>query len=263
MQNLGFLTDFKLLGTDSEVTEYPDYFLTKTLSNPTFIDGNCLILKSPELLKDKVHLEQQFKAHFDLETSEHHIGLKLMEKPSDDLLNVYLQDEYEYDKLVVMTYQKKKERQQIKVDPVWTIRQFEIEGDWGQWIENEIKERPAIFSEASFTNYLLNRKVVYQELVQQGKGNFYGVFQNGELLASAGLYIFDGIGRFQQVRTIEKARKKGMCKALIDYIHTRNATKMTEAVIVADEDYHALKIYEGLGFQCRENQYSLTKVLRH
>ncbi|MBL4649189.1 MAG: GNAT family N-acetyltransferase, partial [Aureispira sp.] len=93
-------------------------------------------------------------------------------------------------------------------------------------------------------------------------GNFYGVFREGELLASAGLYIFDEIGRFQQVRTMEKARGQGMCKALIQFMYTQNANQIQEAVIVADEDYHALKLYEGLGFKSKENQYDLTKVIK-
>jgi hypothetical protein len=64
MNNLGFLTDFKLLGVNSEVKEYADYFLVKTPLNPTFIEGNCMVLKSPKLLENKAMLESRFKTHF-------------------------------------------------------------------------------------------------------------------------------------------------------------------------------------------------------
>lgn len=261
MNNLGFLTDFKLLGADSEIIEYTHYFLVKTPSNPTFIDGNCLVLKSPELLKDKTKLEKDFKTHFGLETNQHHLSFKLMEVISGELLSTYLKDQYEYDKLAVMTYEAKKNTTRVLENTAWEIRAFSLDADWEQWAKNEIEERPSIFTESSFKNYLWGRIAVYKALTRQGFGNFYGLFQKGELLASAGLYVFDGIGRFQQVRTLEKARRQGMCKALIQFIYVQNASKMEEAVIVADEEYHALKLYEGLGFKSKENQYSLTKVL--
>lgn len=263
MNNLGFLTDFRLLGADSEITEYTRYFLVKTPSNPTFMDGNCLVLKSPELLKDKTKLEKDFKTHFETETNRHHLSFKLTEAVSDAILQAYLEDEYEYEKLAVMTYKSAKKIRTVCENKAWEIRAFSLDADWEQWAENEIEERPPIFTEASFKAYLLGRRNVYRELVKQGFGNFYGLFQKGELLASAGLYIFDGIGRFQQVRTLEKARRQGMCKALIQFIYAENEAQMQEAVMVADEEYHALKLYEGLGFKSKQNQYSLTKVLAH
>lgn len=263
MNNLGFLTDFKLLGADSSITEYANYFLVKTPSNPTFIDGNCFVLKSPNLLEHKISLEKDFKKHFARATNEHHVSFKLMEKPSEELRKAYLNDEYSYDQLAVMTYEGTKNIEKVLEHKAWTMRAFTSNLDWEQWAENEIQERPTIYTESSFKAYLLGRIAVYKELTSQGFGKFYGVFQEEELLASAGLYIFDHIGRFQQVRTIEKARRQGMCKALIQFIYTQNATEMQEAVMVADEEYHALKLYEGLGFKSKQNQYDLTKVFSH
>lgn len=260
MKNLGFLTDFKLLGGDSEVREYADYFLVKTPSNPTFIDGNCMVLKSPKLLENKTSLEGCFKAHFEAATNQHHIGFKLLETVSDGLLEAYLQDQYEYDKLAVMTYAAEKKIARVLDPKIGTIRSFSSNSDWDQWAANEIQERPTIFTAASFKAYLFGRRIVYRELAEQGFGNFYGVFQAGELLGAAGLYIFDQIGRFQQVRTIEKARRQGICKALIQFMYAQNAPHMQDAVMVADEDYHALTLYEGLGFRSQDNQYDLTKV---
>jgi ribosomal protein S18 acetylase RimI-like enzyme len=262
MNNLGFLTDFKLLGVNSEVKEYADYFLVKTPLNPTFIEGNCMVLKSPKLLEDKAKLESRFKTHFETVINQHHVSFKLMSKPSDELLQVYLQDEYEYDKLAVMTYVGAKNIASVLEPKIGTIRTFNSNSDWEQWAKNEIEERPMIYTEASFKEYLFARVDVYKELAAKGFGDFYGVFENGELLASAGLYIFDEIGRFQQVRTMEKARRQGICKALIQFMHTQNASQMQEAVIVADEAYHALKLYEGLGFKSKQNQYDLTKVIK-
>jgi ribosomal protein S18 acetylase RimI-like enzyme len=262
MNNLGFLTDFKLLGANSEVKEYADFFLVKTPLSPTFIEGNCMVLKSPKLLENKANLESRFKTHFETVINQHHVSFKLMSKPSDELLQAYLQDEYEYDKLAVMTYVGAKNIASVLDPKIGTIRTFNSNSDWEKWAKNEIEERPMIYTEASFKEYLFARVDVYKELAAKGFGDFYGVFRNGELLASAGLYIFDGIGRFQQVRTMEKARRQGICKALIQFIYTENASQMQEAVIVADEEYHALKLYEGLGFKSKQNQYDLTKVIK-
>lgn len=263
MNNLGFFTDFKLLGSDAKVTEYVDYYLVETPTNPTFIDGNCMVLKSPDLLLDKDKLEKLFKCHFSEATNQHHVGFRLMHIPSDEILAPYLQnDQYQIDNLAVMTYDKEAvEAKTVLQEERDHIRPFSSDLDWEQWTQHEIRERPTVFSEASFKAYLLNRRNVYKTMITQEMGNFYGVFRDGKLLAAAGLYIFDKIGRFQQVRTIESARRQGLCKRLIQHIYTVNMLQMEEAVIVADEDYHALKIYEGLGFRTRENQYDLTKVV--
>jgi hypothetical protein len=214
------------------------------------------------LLKNKTKLEADFKANFGTTTKEHHVSFKLMEKPSDELLQVYLKDEYSYDQFAVMTYEAAENIEKVFENKAWTIREFVSNLDWEQWAENEIRERPIMFTEVSFKEFLLGRIADYKKLTTEGFGNFYGVFQNGELLGSAGLYIFENIGRFQQVRTIEKARRQGMCKALIQFIYTKNASEMQEAVMVADEEYHALKLYEGLGFKSKQNQYGLTKVIK-
>jgi hypothetical protein len=62
-----------------------------------------------------------------------------MSKPSDELLQVYLQDEYEYDKLAVMTYVGAKNIASVLEPKIGTIRTFNSNSDWEQWAKMKLK----------------------------------------------------------------------------------------------------------------------------
>jgi predicted GNAT family acetyltransferase len=72
-----------------------------------------------------------------------------------------------------------------------------------------------------------------------------------------GLFFLAGMGRFQSVVTAEQHRNRGICKTLLSEVISRTAGFAGPLVMVADEAYHAGKIYESLGFVQRGRVASL------
>ena len=62
------------------------------------------------------------------------------------------------------------------------------------------------------------------------------------------MFFLEGMGRFQSVITGERHRNRNVCKSLLSEVISRTAGRADRLVMVADETYHAGKIYESLGF---------------
>jgi ribosomal protein S18 acetylase RimI-like enzyme len=77
----------------------------------------------------------------------------------------------------------------------------------------------------------------------------------GGVLASCGLVLGAGLASIQDVDTIASHRRKGISsRLLVEAVHDLAAREGTPArvVIAADPDYHALGLYESLGFRALE-----------
>lgn len=93
-------------------------------------------------------------------------------------------------------------------------------------------------------------------MTRAGLGLWFGAFLENRLVADLGVFTAGRIGRFQQVGTHPDYRRRGICGALV-YQASRYAfdqMKLETLVMVADENYHAAKIYESVGFQAKEHQ---------
>jgi ribosomal protein S18 acetylase RimI-like enzyme len=66
--------------------------------------------------------------------------------------------------------------------------------------------------------------------------------------------VTDARGRFQSVDTAAGYRRRGICSRLVVEAARRTAEQhgAQRFVIAADPDYHALGLYESLGFQRKE-----------
>lgn len=64
---------------------------------------------------------------------------------------------------------------------------------------------------------------------------------------------------FPQVGTHPTYRRQGICSALIYQagLYALERMKLETLVMVADENYHAVKIYESIGFEPEEHQVGL------
>jgi ribosomal protein S18 acetylase RimI-like enzyme len=71
-------------------------------------------------------------------------------------------------------------------------------------------------------------------------------------------------GRFQAVDTAEAYRRRGICSRLVVEAGRHGIEQFGAAklVIVADPEYHALGLYESLGFRCIEHVWGSIVHLR-
>ena len=81
----------------------------------------------------------------------------------------------------------------------------------------------------------------------------------GEVAGSCGVVVTAGRGRFQVVDTALAYRRRGVCSRLVVEAARRAHDDFgaQQFVIVADAGYHALGLYESLGFERAERLASV------
>jgi predicted GNAT family acetyltransferase len=80
-------------------------------------------------------------------------------------------------------------------------------------------------------------------------------------VADLGLFVIDGVGRFQSVETLPEFRRRGICGTMVYQVANYGFERLgaKRLVMIADEFYHAAKIYESVGFRPTERQVGLEK----
>ncbi len=118
-----------------------------------------------------------------------------------------------------------------------------------QWAAD--RDRPDAEAHLAFTR---RRQGEHRALFAQGRGAWY-VALAGELgrdvVGSCGMVVTGPCGRYQAVDTAEDHRRRGICSRLLVETARLSAERFgaESFVIAADPSYHALGLYESLGFR--------------
>jgi hypothetical protein len=102
---------------------------------------------------------------------------------------------------------------------------------------------------------------VYRALSEGGHGGWYGGFLDGELVTAAGMFVFEGLGRYQLVGTLPEYRRRGLCSGLVYRVGVlaQKSLGARSLVIAAVAGGPAARLYEALGFTVRERLFALTR----
>ena len=133
------------------------------------------------------------------------------------------------------------------------------DGDEALWeavLEVQVAGRDEVFEEASYRVFSRGRQAGLRELFRAGHGTWYVAVDSpsGEVAGSLGIVVTGPRGRYQAVDTAAAHRRKGVASRLVveASLHSAATFGAERFVIVADADYHALGLYESLGFEGRE-----------
>jgi ribosomal protein S18 acetylase RimI-like enzyme len=121
----------------------------------------------------------------------------------------------------------------------------------------QVAGRDAVFEEESYRAFTLARQTDHRALFRACLGAWYVALvpDTGEVAGSCGIVVTAGRGRYQAVDTAEAHRRRGICSRLVVEASRLSAAAFATQrfVIVADAGYHALGLYESLGFERREH----------
>jgi ribosomal protein S18 acetylase RimI-like enzyme len=134
---------------------------------------------------------------------------------------------------------------------------------WGAVVDLHVATRDEDHSEeryrAFFSRWIEDRR----DLFRAGRGAWFAALDpvTGAVAGSCGIVVTGGRGRFQMVVTAPEHRRRGVCSRLVVEVGQRAVADFGAEylVIAADADYHALGLYESLGFERREHVFGVCR----
>jgi hypothetical protein len=134
-------------------------------------------------------------------------------EPSE--LSAFLADGFDIEDSIVLTSRAVDLIPPQHATPDLVVKPIHTDAEWEAAILNQVACRGGDFI---LDKYLLFKRIQmkkYRDMSLAGLGNWFGAFQNGLLVADCGVFIFEGVGRFQSVGTHPDYRRRGICGNLI------------------------------------------------
>lgn len=249
LKSLGYKSLLIFTDFDGKAEDRGDHWAIHTLSDPNFFWGNLLIFDRPPQAGDFASWTTQFKNEF-LNPAIYHITLA-WDSSTGEVGNVseFLKNGFRLESTCVLSASR------IVRPPKFNdgvkVRKLKTENDWQRVIEIQIASAHEHLSRAEWESFYRRQAERYRRMEAAGLGNWYGAFIEEKLVGSLGIFYRNRLGRFQTVSTDPNYQRQGVCQTLVYQASEEilNSGQVDELVMCADPDYHAIKIYEMVGFK--------------
>ena len=255
-ENLGLATDLLLHAQIGSVSHDGRYAIMRTAQAPEYFSGNMLVLDGPPGDDDRQRLEDDFARLIGTPPAMVHRSFAWPEgEGAVRDLDAFIGQGYERATCSVLVAERNAVHSP-EINEAVEVRLFDTnsdsgsERDWDDWLQMSLADMPDPGSDVSRRCVAFQRDA-YRALIERQWGNWWGAFIDGEMVGSLGLFFFGRIGRFQSIVTRRDQRNKRVCRTLLTEVVKRAAGARDRLVIVADENYHAHRLYEALGFACQ------------
>jgi hypothetical protein len=258
-RSLVWATDIDVLPADRVVERRDDYLVVRSPSNPTHYWGNFLLLGRAPAPGDASRWERWFEREFACEPRVVHrtFAWDLVDGALGFANDEFVPRGYDLEEIVGLVATTERLRPHRRENRDVVVRTLDP-GDsaqedlWGQVVELQVAARQVRFEERTYREYCRWRIRDLRALFMAGRGAWYVATESSrsEVLASCGVVVTGVRGRFQAVDTAAVHRRRGICSRLVIEAAHRAAEQYRAArfVIAADPTYHALGLYESLGF---------------
>ncbi|MCZ4495959.1 MAG: hypothetical protein JWM25_542 [Thermoleophilia bacterium] len=259
IRSLGYATDVDVLPTGAIIEDRGPFVVVRSPSNPTHYWGNFLIFREPPVEGDR----ERWEAHFDHEIcARSHIafGWDVIDGDVGAAAAEFVAAGYELQEDVVLVAEPEELRAHARASDDVVIRALDPtpgvdEAGWDAATRVQVENRDPGHTEADHRAFVDARTADRRRRFVSGDGAwFVAETADGDVVAGCGVVVTEGRGRFQSVDTLEAWRNRGIASRLV-HDAGRAAIERFGAerlVIVADSTYHALPLYESLGFVPRE-----------
>ncbi|HEX9066182.1 MAG TPA: GNAT family N-acetyltransferase [Streptosporangiaceae bacterium] len=282
--SLGYLTDLAIRRAEgAETADRGDYVAIRSPGNPGYWWGNFLLLAAPAPgPRGLAHWLGRFEAEFP--GARHQaFGLDVTAATAVDP-EMFLAAGFQPESNVVLTARSVRPARPPDLPVV--IRPLAGDEDWqrsgdlrracavadepaGDVAGDAVRPGQANVAEAEAAQAGAERQAFEERklagkrrLTEQGHGAWLGAFAGDTLVAQLGVVAAGhGLARYQDVETHPGYRRLGLAGALV----TRAAEVAVTAfgagqlVIVADPGYHAIRLYQSLGFTVAQDQVGFVR----
>jgi len=256
-----FRTELIFWRAEGEVLDRGDYRLVRTPSNPAYYGGNLLAFDHPPAAGDCGRWMALFEREFAGRPEIRH-RLFMWDTTAGEVGAVGPFRDAGFEVKTNLTLLARAVVPPPKFNREIEVRRIETAEGWEAILAFKVRVRDPVFAEESYGPFKRRWLEVRRRLAAEGRGSWYGAFVGGRLVADLGLFRDGALGRFQDVATDPEFQRRGICGTLVHEV-ARRALEDEGAetlVMVADEGYHAARIYESVGFRQVEHH---TKALRH
>lgn len=257
LKSLGYRSDLIFTDFDGKVEDRGSYLVVRTLSNPNFFWGNLLIFDRPPRSSDFEEWKSLFKKEF-TDPSIYHMTFT-WDSPSGDVGDVsrFVENGFELQKQVVLATSEVNEPPHLKSDLV--VRPLSDTEEWEQMIGIQTDSAHSNLPRNEWESFYKSQSTRYRKMSQAGLGHWFGGFLNNKLVAGLGVFHDGEIGRYQIVCTHPEYTRRGICGTLV-YRSAQFAfqeMQLKKLIMCADEEYHAARIYESVGFRPVQKEHGV------
>jgi len=261
IRSLVWSTDVDVLADDHQLIRRDRYWVVRSPSNPTHWWGNLLLFDAPPLAGDGARWEGLFAHEFDAHPQVTHCTLAW--EGTDGGIGAATEElvarGFALERTAGLIATPASLREHPRANRDAQIRALDPAGDEDLWaavidVQMATAQEFEVGTVADDPEYhrafLRGRQRALRELFARGRGGWYVALIDGQLAGSLGIVVTDGRARYQTVDTVAARRRLGIASRLV---HGAAAAELARQridhfVIAADPDYHALGLYESLGF---------------
>jgi ribosomal protein S18 acetylase RimI-like enzyme len=255
--SLVWATDIDVLPLDRIVERREGYVLIRSPSNPSHWWGNFLLFDEPPEAGDGGRWEALFETEFGQEPGVRHraFAWDRVDGSEGEAEAEFISRGYEPERAVGLLAAPSELQPHPRQNEVVLVRRLS-EADDELW--EQVLELQLAMEDRSDEQLFIRRRLHDQRaLFQAGRGGGWYVALDpvtGEVVGSLGIVVTGGRARFQTVDTAPAHQRRGICSRLVVEAarHAAQHWSVRQFAIVAAADYHALGLYESLGFQARE-----------
>ena len=258
---LVWATDIDVMPADHVLERRDRYLVVRSPSHPGFYWGNLLILDDPPTNGDGSQWERWFDAEFERDPRVRHrtFAWDRVDGALGRAAEEFVSRGYELEETVGLVATADEVQAHPRENREVAVRALDHDAEddlWDQVVELQVAGRDEQFDEHTYRDFCRQRLRDTRALFRAGRGAWYVAVDaaEGEVLGSCGIVVTAGRGRFRSVDTAAAHRRKGICSRLVVEAAHR-ATEVHGArrfVVAADPGYHALGLYESLGFKRSE-----------
>lgn len=259
IQCIAWATDIDVLPAGAVVDRRDDHWVIRSPSNPHHWWGNFLLFDNPPEQGDGDRWEALLIAVLGPDARHRTFAWDVPDGNLGAAEPEFVARGYELEHTVALVATPDaitthpRENRDVRVRPL-DPRPGADAAAWGQTLELWVAHarEDGFEDEAAHREYGRRRLADLRELFSAGRGAWWvAELPGGEVAADLGIVVSGPRARYQSVGTAAAHRRLGICSRLVAEAARRTAERhrVERFVICADPGYHALGLYEGLGFR--------------
>lgn len=271
-RSLTWATNLDALGRGSQVAPRDGYLLVRSPQRPDFWWGNLLIFQRPPRRGEREHWEQLFEREFagDPEVRHRTFAWDTTDGDPGAAFEEFAAHGYDLERTVGLLASVEELRPHARENRAVSVRRLDPRRGreqelWQGALAVSIAEHVGGVSREARRRHRQARLDELRERFLECGGGWYVATEPsaGKVVAACGLIRAGERLSIQDVDTLASYRRRGICsRLLVEAVHELAAREGAPSYVLigADPDYHAIGIYESLGFRPRERCAGVCRV---